>query len=377
MLPSLFSCATLLLALAVLPQQGAPPAAAPVVPQLDVRLELLGIAYRLATNTFPAESLPATYRDAVQRHFGRVRSHPFLQRLRQLADSTAQAGGDLGAWEIPSLAVHLGPPPAFAPLVSRAPADTSDGWDDRALLDPGFLSLLRAFYREARAEDFFRRQRGYFDAVNEAFRQRFTPVDPAWFREFTGLEPTERYTPIAGLMALGAGDYLRVNFGAGRRNTHTIVVAGAYDSAGLPGAQWKEWVTRSSVHELVHAYTNQVIDRYADALRPAAESLLALPEVHARVKDTFYGNWQYLLYESLVRAVAIRYQARDAATEARDISAQEQAGFLWIRGLLGVLDRYAGDRGRYPTLIELGPELVRYFQGTTAALRAGASPSRG
>lgn len=377
MLSPLVGSSKLLLALLVLPARHVPP---PVVPRVDVRLEFLGIAYRLATDNFPADSLPSGYVAAIREHFGRFRSHAFVQRLRQLADSAAQAGGDLGNWDLPSLAVHLGPAPAFDPLVPRTPAEPEDGWDDRALLDPRFLVLLRAFYRDSHADVFFRSQRPYLDGVDDAFRQRFAPVDAGWLEKLSGLRPTESYTPLASLMGLGAGDYLRVNFGGGRRNTHTIVVAGAYDSAGLPGNRWKDWVTRSSVHELVHAYTNQVIDRYADSLRAAAESLLAVPEVQARVKDTFYGNWQYLLYESVVRAAAIRYMTTDggvAIDEAREIAAQEEAGFLWMRGLLGELDRYASDRKRYPTLMEFGPELVRYFQRTATDLRAGSAPSRG
>lgn len=380
MLPPLVGCCHLLLTLVVLPQQPSPSGPAPVVPVVDERLEFLAIAYRVATGSFPADSLPRAYGDAAQQHFGGFRAHPFIQRLRQLADSAAQAGGDLGSWEIPALAVHLGRPPEFEALVPRTSAESPDDWDDRALLDPGFLQLLRGFYRDSHAEAFFRSQRRYFATVNDAFRRRYTPIDAAWIQEFTGLAPTERYTPIASLMALGGGDYLRVNFGGGRRNTHTIVVPGSYDSAGLPGTQWKDWATRSTLHELVHAWTNQVVDRYADGLRPPAEMLLADPEVHSRVKDTFYGNWQYLLYESLVRAISIRYLVASGAvatTEPGEVAAQEKAGFLWMQGLLGELDRYARDRQRYPTLMHFAPELVRFFQGAPAATRAGTPAPRG
>jgi hypothetical protein len=80
------------------------------------------------------------------------------------------------------------------------------------------------------------------------------------------------------------------------------------------------------------------------------------------------------MYESLVRAVSIKYLAEhreiDTSRE-REIRAQERAGFFWMRGLVEQLDRYQQDRTRYPTLAAYMPELVRYFAGVAEAMEQG------
>ncbi|MFN8572349.1 MAG: DUF4932 domain-containing protein [Gemmatimonadaceae bacterium] len=324
-------------------------------------MELLGIAYRLARNAFPQDSLNAEYVAAIQRHFAGVREHSFVRTLARLADSASQAQGDLGGWEIPSLALHLGPAPAFEPLVDGT--DTGDGWDDRSLLRPPLLQLLRDFYKDANAEAFFQAERPYYSTVNDAYRQPSTTIDQSWIERFAGLAATETYTPVVSLMALGLGDYIRVNFGKDRRNSHTIVGSVAYNVRGVLASPDAEFVARSSLHEAIHAYTNQIVDRHASELRGAAERLLSDPRVRERVRGTFYDNWRFLLYESLVRAVTIQYHAAmgGAANKDREIAVQEGAGFLWMGGLVRALDRYARERARYPDLSAFAPELVRFF----------------
>ncbi|MFN8583448.1 MAG: DUF4932 domain-containing protein [Gemmatimonadaceae bacterium] len=117
------------------------------------------------------------------------------------------------------------------------------------------------------------------------------------------------------------------------------------------------------MHEAIHAYTNQIVDRHASELRAAAERLLSDPRVRERVRGTFYDNWRFLLRESLVRAVAIQYNAAmgGVSNKDREIAAQDGAGFLWMGGLVRALDRYARERARYPDLSAFAPELVRFF----------------
>lgn len=90
------------------------------------------------------------------------------------------------------------------------------------------------------------------------------------------------------------------------------------------------------------------------------------------MKDTFYGNWQYLLYESLVRACSIKYMTVNKQISQnieKEIAGQEKVGFLWMRGLLKELDNYEADRKRYKNLGEFMPQLILFFKKTADELK--------
>ncbi len=344
-------------------------------PRVDVRMEILGIAFRLAQHGIANDSVPRAYAVAAREHFSRYESHPFIKRLKTLIDGAAKNDGNLGSWEIPSLALHIGPAPGFEPLVPQSATDSADGWDDRALLKDDVLTLLRRFYADSHADAFFASQQRYFAEVDEAFRRRLKPVDDAWLAGFFRTAPTESYSAVVSLLGLGAGDYIRVNFGGERRNTHTIIVPRSYDAEGLPVADGVDWVPRTMLHEMVHAYTNQLVDLQVDSLRGSAETIWAHPWVRSRVKGTFYDNWRFLLYESLVRAAAIEYLVAksddQSATLEREVALQEGAGFAWTRGLVREMERYQRERSRVGSFELFARDVTRYFAEVARRVKEG------
>lgn len=336
----------------------------PMIPRIDKRVEFLTIAYHLAKSGAVPDSVNTNYARAINKHFAPYREHQFLRHFRAAIDSLETINGNISAWEIPSLAVHLSPMPRCSSLVRfDAPLEVLDGWDNRALLTPETVKLLNQFYDEARAEDFFAAQMPYYKRIEAHYRKNHSALQPRWVRDFFGTKPTEEHFPILAL-GIREGSYLRVNFDKSRRHTATIYAAETFDQNGFPTRLNDTMITQLMLHEVIHCYANHLADMDSTALKPHAVRLLAIPAVFEKMKNTFYGNPQYLVYESLVRAVSIRYNMQSKEFRGmveKNFAQQDKAGFFWMRDVVGLLGEYERNRKQYPSFDTFLPRFRALF----------------
>jgi Domain of unknown function (DUF4932) len=328
-----------------------------LVPKVDKRMEALSIAFRLAKPNEFSDTLNPQYAKAIHQFFDKYSNHTFINYLKTLPDEYVH-------WEKPSLAVHISQPPAFEPLVMLNDTTKIDGWDNRTLLNVQFLRQLRQFYQETEAEKFFASQAEYYESVNQQFEKEGIKVHTQWVKDFFGIAPTEQYFALVGLQGIGNWNYLRVNYGQNRRDAFTLFSPSKFDQNSLPIALNTEAMARSNLHEYIHAFTNQLVDKNMTILRKPSEKLLAKATVWEKVKNTFFNNYQFLMYESLVRASTIKYLVAHSeirTTLEKEIATQEKAGFLWIRDLVKELDRYEQNRNKYPDINAFMPELNHFF----------------
>lgn len=344
----------------------------PLAPRVDKRVELLCIAARLAGIKGFDDDLNKVYSREIDRHFGAYKSHPLIKLFRRMKPKL-----DDEYWEIPGVALHLGQPPKLEPLMAFDDTANVDGWESRDLFTADVVALVQQFYRDAKAEEFFAAQEPYYRSVAGAYEARGVRLNRAWVSEFVGLGATEDYFPIVGL-GLRSGVYTRVNFADNRRHTITVYETTSFDGGGVPTTFTNDVYPRMMLHEYVHAFTNQLVDKHGAELRGSAETILKDPKVFEIVEKTFYGNWQYLLYESMVRACCLEYLRANGGFGAdleTEIAKQEAAGFPWIRGLVKELDEYQANRARYRNLDEFMPRIVSFFKRT--ADEHAASAQRG
>lgn len=335
-----------------------------LAPAVDRRVEFASIVFRLAGVKEFAELAASPYTQAIDRHFHAYSRHPAISYVKQMNEQLGRKGVDVGAWEVLSLALHVNRVPALEPLVAGGDANAADDWDNRELLQAELLNRLRAFCRDAHCQEFFDSQAEYFESIERAITYGGMRVCKDWFERFLAVQPLERYAPIVSLLGVGDLSYIRVNFTSTRRNTHTIVALAPDANPRWPLKASRELVARSTVHEYTHAFVNQLVEQQLASLVAAAERLLALQQVATLVRGTFYDNPRYLLYESLVRAISIRYFLDNAGSGfelEKELLSQERAGFSWMRGLLGKLDEYRSHRERYSTFRAFMPEIVKFF----------------
>ncbi len=332
-------------------------------PKIDSRVELLNILYFMAGPRAHLRGINPHYFESVEQFFESRKGHPAVSYTRSLIEKAQQDSVDIKDWWLPSLAVHLTFDGTFRIV---APENTGhDAWDDRTLVRGEYVDLINDFYRESNAGSFFETQRGYFDAVERVFVASGVQIDAGWVDRFFTLKPTETYSPIQGLLPTG-GAYLRVNLGDNRRHTYTLFSGDQYDEHGLPRCIDTTSYVRAMVHEYIHCYANQIIDNDTMQWMPVGAALLRMPSVHEKVRNTFYGNWRYLLYESLVRAVSIQYaiaKGEDRERIEADIARNEGLGFLWMRDLTMELSFYQGHRDRYPDFEHFKARLLEAFSG--------------
>lgn len=346
------------------------PVANSLLPKVDKRVELLSIVFRLARpNEFDSE-LNGGYSKAIASHFNQYAQHSLITYFNSVADSLKKSGTEIAYWDVLALAAHLTQPPTLEPVVpfNSVPPD---GWDNRILFIPRLVRLLQQFYHDAHCEAFFATQQAYYQAVNHEYERKGVKLTKTWFDQFFGLKTTENYYAIVGISSR-EGAYLRVDYKNNYRDTYTIFGCTAFDSKGVPGTFAELTFSRTMLHEYVHAYTNQLIDNNMAALQSAAEIIIANPKVYDLMKDTFYGNWQFVLYESMVRAGGIKYMManeKDTAVAEREMVKQEKAGFFWIRGLVKELDRYESNRSTYANLESYMPELIKYFESVAREMK--------
>lgn len=339
-------------------------------PKVDTRFELLSIVYRLAAAPEFVKAPNAQYARAIDRHFQPYRNHELIRAVRALDARLKKEGYAAGSWDVFGLAAHVGPAPGFAPRVGFGDTSNVDSWESRALFKQDIVALLPKFYADAKGAEFFQQQAAYFRASEAYYQSNGVGIREDWFGKFFGLTKTEEFHPVLSMLGVGQFNYFRFNRAGNLRDTFVIYGANAYDRDGLPLGVDHVAIARSSVHELAHCYANQLVDRLMAALRGPAEKLLAKPAVWSKMKDTFFNNAPYLMYESFVRASAIKYAEKTGtlwASREEAIVVQEKAGFFWMRGLVEHLDAYERDRSAYKTLDDYMPVLIRYFEKVAAA----------
>ena len=327
-----------------------PPSALEVA--VDRRIELMCILFRVAgAEEYRLADAALPYARAADAHFARLSGHPAVMATRKVIE---QSG--IGFDAPMSLAIHLDD--RLGLLASRSNLDPR--WRKVALDE--YLTLVRRFAVDSRADEFFAAQAAYYRRVEGIFRALLARERPvAWFDGFFGVRAGARYRLVPGLLTGPANYGPHVERPDGDE-IYTIVSLEDADPEGLPrpGGFTVELI----VHELAHSYVNPLVDRHAAALEPAMTRIFAL--VAADMRQQAYGTWRIMAYESLVRAATILYLRQRGRQAAAFRLVREDAGraFHWSGELADQLARQR--RGR----LDMAP-VVAFFDRLADRYRGG------
>jgi hypothetical protein len=325
--------------------------------RVDPRLQLLSILFHLAGAKEYNFRAAEPYVAAVDSFFAPWREHPAVAMTRRLS-----AVYHVGYFVPMNLAVHLGPPPAFA-LGEPLDADSSlhrtwKVWPDSTR---HYVDLLRAFWADADVDAFMRRERSYYAATEARLRAVVdSTVDAAWFASFWGVPARGRFVVVPGLIT-GRASY-GVSFSApGLPDTsYAIVGLTETDSVGLPVPPAS--FTRTVVHELNHPFVDPLVNAHHDELAAFGDSLVA--PVSASLRRQGYDSWDADVREALVRAAVVRYLEAHAGSAAarKEARAQAASGFVWVPQLARLMAEYQSARDRYPDFEAFMPRVVAYLR---------------
>jgi hypothetical protein len=321
----------------------------------DRRIELFSILFRLAGAPEYSQGRVPAYAAAVDAYFAAHREHPAVTTTKAIRQK------NVGFFHPMNLAVHLTPPPTLAErtafdqpghaLGTRWPADQTRG----------YLEQVRAFYKDAAVDTFFAQQAALYDTANQRLRALVTEHgDPKWFAVFFAMSTPTRFfvvpAPLNGAYQYGA----TYRDAAGTQEAYAIMGLTKLDDAGMPRFDVND--ADNVVHEFAHTLTNRAVDAHLAELAEAGPALFA--PVRQQMREQAYGEWQTMIYESVVRAVVVRFLAahRGAEAAAREIEAQEKSGFRQMAALARVLEEYERSRDRYRTFADVMPRIVDVFK---------------
>lgn len=332
---------------------------APIPVRVSETVELLSVVFRLAGadeyRTAPAD---APYVKAADAHFSPHTSHEVFRMVKEL-----RAERGVGYDAVMSLAVHLKDARSLEPKIPWEEAGDSleKRWTpDRAAR---FAKALRSFAEASKAAEFFDAHADYYKQAADGLAQRLTARPyREWMDSFFGVRPDAsggEFLAIVGLLNGGGSYGVSVRHPDGRSEICPVIGAGEFDKAGLP--VFGEGDAGLIVHEFSHTYTNPLVDRFASALLPAARDIY--PKREALMKPQAYGAPLTMLYESMVRACSVRFLVAHGTPEEAEqrIAFETARGFLWTRGLSGLLAEYERGRAMWPALEDFMPRIVEFF----------------
>ncbi len=329
--------------------------APPLVVQVEPRVELLSILFRLAGNSEYNQGRVDTYTSDVEKQFGGFRGHQAVRLARELRQ---RRGVSYDACM--SMAVHVRNTRELTPLVELSP--WPEGLDRRWSVSDAtnFLAAARQFVQETAFLEFLERHRALYE-ITESRLKALMEKDGhlEWFQEFFGDRPQATFTIAPALLNGGCCYGAHCRESAGREQLYCILGVWKTDGEGLP--VFTRDMLATVVHEFGHSYANQVVDRHAAELKLAGDELYR--HVAGKMRSQAYGDSRTMLKESLVRACEVRYAFcyDGPAAGRRAIANHKGRGFLWMEELSNLFSEYEAHRDQFPMLEAFAPRLVSFF----------------
>ncbi|MBL9141574.1 MAG: DUF4932 domain-containing protein [Phycisphaerae bacterium] len=334
---------------------------------VDPRVEFMSAVARTAEfEEYCKPNAASPYSAKVDALMAPFKEHAAIRRMRDVRKSHG-----LSYDAVMSLALHVGNPPE---LVERMSLDSSPPRLD-ARLPPvptrALLHDLRDLAASVNWMAFAASQKQLYDTAADRLATAANKAPAVeWFDKTIGARPGATYTLIAGLLNGGHNYGVGVQFLDGSpEEIRPVIGCWKWDDQGLP--TFSDSIAPLVAHELCHSYTNALVDRHAETLRRAGDQLFAATE--KQMKRMAYGNARTVLYETLVRAMVVRYMRDTFGAEAgaKQAAEESKAGFTWVPALAEAFDRYDADRATYPTLDAFVPEIAAVLNAQAAAMKAG------
>jgi len=323
--------------------------------QVDPRVELLSLIFRLAGNSEYSQGKVQSYTEDVEKKFNPFRDHEAVKMAGQLRRSR---GVSYDACM--SMAVHVNNVRELELLVPLDP--WPEGLDKRwtARDAKRFLEAARGFVKDTGFTEFLEQHRSLYETTETRIRTLMNKEGHLeWFQEFFGERAEATFTMTPGLLNGGSCYGVHCREPNGKDNLYCILGVWKTDTQGLP--EFTRDMVGTVVHEFGHSYSNPIVTRHEAELRAAGEALFK--PLADKMRAQAYGSGQTLLCESLVRACEVRYSFRydGPAAGRRSIDYQKGRGFLWMAELSDLLAEYETNRAKYPTLEAFSPRLVGFF----------------
>jgi len=338
--------------------------------EVDPRVELIGIVFRLAGNPEFNDGTLKPYAKAIERHFGDFDNHPAVKMAVQLRNTRLMScDGPM------SLAVHIDRNYRLRKTGEQWPSALDYRWEKDETGE--FLEKLRHFAAETKFNEFFKAQGPIYEqgispcesimkqekVAKDQSRSEyveFLSVDVGeWLSGFFGVENTGDLRLVLGFVNAFANFGVRFETGA-TSEKYAIIGMRPFDPANTIIFLPQQVVT--VVHEFCHSFANPVVEKYMDRLQPTGERLFAAHG--AAMRRVGYQKWETVMYETAVRACVVSF-VRQSIVDPRFmdfvLKSEVGHGFVWSEDMGNFLKTYENRRDKYPTFESFFPEFVDFL----------------
>jgi len=353
--------------------------------EVDPRVELIGIVFRLAGNPEYNDGTLQPYAKAIERHFGDFDNHPVVKMAARLRKTRLMScDGPM------SLAVHIDGDYRLRKTDEPWPATLDSRWEKQETED--FLEKLRHFAAETDFDAFFRAQGPIYEqgirpcacvmaqkdvkVINEEMA-RYAPKECVkgqgvmvfkslmsddfgqWLSDFYGLTNTGNLRLVLGFVNGFANYGPRFTDGC-INEKYAIIGMRPFDPANT--VIFLPQQIGIVAHEFCHSFTNPVVDKYMDQLQPSGERLYKKHGPALRRRGC--QNWRSMMYETAVRACVasfIRNSIVDPDYMDHYLKGEARHGFVWIEDAHDFLKKYESNRDKYPTFESFFPDFIEFL----------------
>lgn len=318
-------------------------------PDIDKRVEITSIAFRLAGSEEYNSEIFKLYTDRIIDHYKAYRDHElitFIKKLRQDNGVSYDA--------VMKMAVHLDE--NLNPLVPFNDKIPESRWGKEHAYT--FSSLLKDFYKDTNSDKFFENNQAIYSLARDRFLSIYEKLDLTWYKRFYGKQPNEKFIIVNGL-GNGGGNYgAAVMLPNGQKEVYAVMGAWNVDENGMVEFPIDNYFP-TLLHEFNHSFVNEMLEKNYPLFKDSGE--IIFEQVKKEMNSGAYESWQTMINEALVRAAVIKYMKDHSFPEeqiALERSEQLNRGFIWIDDLVNELENYDSQRNKYPNLESYIPRLA-------------------
>ena len=317
-------------------------------PYFSETVELMGLIWRLAGAIWYTQCDVRTVAVSADKYFDSMRNHKAVKLAQQYwvkginADAVVGYAHQLVINELG--VIH------FESDYLEGSNDSFDRWSNKEKND--MLEAVKDFYVVSNFHDWFVSTQTEQEQAIASFKS-VCNMDYTWIDHFYGKNDKISSRIILSFF-LGNN-----NYGTSlKRKNGTFLLTPVYGSLIQNNGRVNFYGDINLVvHEFNHPYCNPLIDAHWSSIENKANEVF---DKVAPLIASNYGNAQSMMYETLVRASAIRYMMSHNMEDLAEQTTTNEVmgGFIMVRKLVETLEKYEQAASKYATLADFMPEIV-------------------
>lgn len=312
-----------------------------------------------------SKSRPMIYR--ARQFFARHKQHPAVAETQRLYNKIGDIGGVicqglLYAEELPGTRIIYEPSGYY--------------WKEHREELEQYMQTLSAFYKEADVARFFAENQAFYDGAAAEAKSYIDDSAVAVMEAYFGKRNGSYHLYILPLSPMGSGFSCTTRDSAGNHQYAIISPVedvnwdgvSPYVTYGFGGPEAKAHYRELVVHEFVHSFITDVIER--DSLKNAIDAYDSLytPALDSMLGDEGYSGWWAYVNELFVRTAHIRVMAQIDEPEAQELrKTQKEIRYVLIPETEEIFKEYENNRQRYTIIDAFLPKLIERFKSYNKA----------